>query len=68
MTALDVERVFAAVELLAERLELEVTPFVSSWLAAVDSWDQAQPHGMAFFDKNLQRAILEGRGRSARGI
>jgi SIR2-like domain len=66
--SLDVERVFAAVELLAERRELEVTPFVASWLAAVDAWDQAQPHGMAFFDNNLQRAILEGRGGSARKL
>lgn len=66
--SLDVERVFAAVELLAERRKLEVTPFVSAWLAAVDAWDQTRPHGMAFFDKNLQRAILEGRGRSARDL
>lgn len=66
--SLDVERVFAAVELLAERRELEVTPFVASWLAAVDAWDQTQPHGMAFFDTNLQRAILEGRGRNARDL
>jgi hypothetical protein len=66
--SLDVERVFAAVELLAERRELEVTPFVASWLPAVDAWDQAQSLGMGFFDRNLQKAIVEGRGRSARDL
>src|SRR5262245_62067354 len=39
---LDVERVFAAVELLARRRELEVTPFVSAWHPAVDVWDRPE--------------------------
>ena len=37
---LDVERVFAAVELLARRRDLEVTPFVSAWHPSVDEWDR----------------------------
>jgi hypothetical protein len=54
---LDVERVFAAVQLLAERRTLEVTPFVANWHPAVDGWDRpSQPP--PFFDRDLQRAIL----------
>ena len=52
---LDVERVFAAVELLAERNKLEVTPFVASWHPAVDIWDRTS--APAFFDKELQKAL-----------
>jgi hypothetical protein len=37
--ALDVERVFAAVELLSERKALEVTPFVESWQRGADDRD-----------------------------
>lgn len=49
---LDVELVFAAVQLLAERRTLEVAPFVSAWQAAVDALDQAdlQPHA---FDRDM---------------
>src|SRR4051794_14340700 len=53
---LDVERVFAAVELLAERSDLEVTPFVSAWHPAVNEWDR--PRSSPFFDRELQRALL----------
>lgn len=60
-TGLDVERVIAAVELLAERRELEVSPFVSSWHPAVDVWDRHDAPG--FFDDNLRKAIIDGRGR-----
>lgn len=56
---LDVERVFAAVELLAERDTLEVTPFVSSWHPAVDAWDTRDRSTPPFFDQHLQRAIIE---------
>ncbi len=65
-TGLDVERVFAAVELLGERTELEVTPFVASWHPAVDAWDRRSV-GIAF-DKNLARAVVEGRGSAERTI
>lgn len=58
---LDVERVFAAIELLGERHELEVTPFVSAWHPAVDGWDtHVTPRIPAFFDKNLLRALQKG--------
>lgn len=40
---LDVERVFAAVGLLAERNVLEVSPFVTSWHPAVDAWEMPGP-------------------------
>jgi SIR2-like domain len=57
----DVERVFAAVELLAERNELEVTPFVSTWHQGVDAWDKkAAP---PFFEHNFQQALAGRVGR-----
>jgi hypothetical protein len=61
--ALDVERVFAAIELLAERGDLEVSPFVASWDAAVDAWDRRSR--MGFFERNLATAILTKDGRGA---
>jgi NAD-dependent SIR2 family protein deacetylase len=62
-SGLDVERVFSAVELLAERRTLEVTPFVSSWHPAVDALDQQRTGSVpGFFDRNLKRALLEDRG------
>lgn len=59
---LDVERVFAAVELLAERNVLEVTPFVAAWHPAVDAWDAGEKSIPAFFNENFQRAVLESSG------
>lgn len=61
-SGLDVERVFTAVELLAERSQLEVTPFVASWHPAVDAWDTQSKSAPAFFDDKLQTAILESSG------
>lgn len=58
-SGLDVERVFSAVELLAERNELEVTPFVASWHPAVNAWDTQSKSAPAFFNKNLQKAVLD---------
>jgi NAD-dependent SIR2 family protein deacetylase len=55
--SLDVERVFAAVELLAERRTLEVTPFVAAWHPAVDAWDQGPARAPSSFDKSLARAL-----------
>jgi hypothetical protein len=55
---LDVERVFTAVELLAERRELEITPFVASWHPGVDAWDAASASAPTFFDGELKKAIL----------
>lgn len=65
---LDVERVFAAVELLAGRHSLEVTPFVATWHPGVDAWDQRSDPYLSFFDKDLTSAIQEGRGRSAKQL
>jgi hypothetical protein len=60
---LDVERVIAAVELLAERRGLAVSPFVSAWHPAVDAWDRPVARD-GFFDNNLRNAIMERRGSS----
>lgn len=57
---LDVERVFAAVGLLAERQSLEVSPFVASWHPAVDLWDQRRSEVPPFWDQEFGRAL--GRG------
>jgi SIR2-like protein len=54
---IDVERVFSAVELLAERSKLEVTPFVSSWHPAINTWDRPSlPTG---FDSDLAAALFD---------
>jgi hypothetical protein len=59
---LDVERVFAAVQLLADRRTLELTPFVASWHPAVDTWDR--PHAPSSFDRNLASALGGATGGS----
>ena len=57
LDGLEVERVFAAVRLLAERADLEVTPFVASWHPAVAVVDRPQlPHR---FGDDLQKAIFD---------
>lgn len=59
-TGLDVERVFTAIELLAERDDLEVTPFVASWRQGVDLWDSNRfSGGPGRFNKRLQEALLD---------
>jgi hypothetical protein len=57
-TGLNVERVFSAVELLAERADLEITPFVSSWQSAVTSIDS--PHFPQQFKSRLSNELLRG--------
>lgn len=54
---LDVEHVFAAVQLLAERRSLEVAPFVSSWHPAVDALDQSDVAAYSF-DRDLGNALF----------
>lgn len=54
---LDVERVFAAVELLAERRTLEVSPFVASWHPAVDAWDDLRRTAPVAFDRKFKQAL-----------
>lgn len=59
-SGLDVERVFAAVQLLAERNTLEVSPFVGSWHRAVDALDsRSRTTIRGNFDRRFKQA-LEG--------
>jgi hypothetical protein len=62
--SLDIERVFSAVELLAERRTLEVTPFVASWHPAVDGWDRPEGGLTGAMDTRFRKSILEERGPS----
>jgi SIR2-like protein len=55
--SLDVERVFAAIRLLAERQSLEVSPFVASWNPAVDALD-APSQIPPFLDRDIRESIL----------
>src|ERR1044072_4095894 len=64
---LDVERVFAAVELLAERQSLEVSPFVSAWHPAVDSHDSKQQSAPGMFDNQLKDAVLNSESFDSAG-
>lgn len=54
----DVEAVFRAVQLLAERSTLEVAPFVSSWIVAVNDLDRGAPRigTLHRFFENLVRS------------
>jgi hypothetical protein len=56
---LDVERVFAAVELLGERATLEVTPFVAAWHRAVDALDAPSTAATGNFNRRFRRALGE---------
>jgi hypothetical protein len=56
---LDVERVFAAVELLAERSTLEVTPFVAAWNRAVDVLDTHTVAATGNFSRHFKQALAE---------
>ncbi len=56
-SGLDVERVFAAVELLAERDTLEVSPFVASWHPAVNVLDNRGFSMPGSFNRTLSRAL-----------
>lgn len=54
---LDVERVFAAVQLLARRRDLEVSPFVAAWHPAVDGLDRSEEVPLNF-DRELNEGIF----------
>jgi NAD-dependent SIR2 family protein deacetylase len=54
----DVEELFSAVRLLAERHTLEAAPFIGSWHAMVEEFDRRTPQS-ARFDR-LYRQIYEG--------
>jgi hypothetical protein len=61
---LNVERVFSAVQLLAERETLEMSPFVASWDPAVESIDAPKPRWPPFFDSDFRKALAKERGFS----
>jgi SIR2-like domain len=64
---IDVERVFAALQLLQERQhDLEISPFVASWQPAVDGLDPPQRGSLGVFDKGLKEA-LDRRFPASRG-
>jgi NAD-dependent SIR2 family protein deacetylase len=56
----DVERVFAAVEMLAERRTLEVSPFVDAWDPGVDAWDDLTRPRPENFARQFRRALESG--------
>jgi hypothetical protein len=56
--SLDVERVFAAVELLARRRDLEVTPFVGAWHPAVDAVERGDLPPPNYFETRLQDGLM----------
>jgi hypothetical protein len=58
-SGLDVERVFAAVELLAERNTLEVSPFVASWHRAVDALDTRSSTMDGSFNRRFAQALAQ---------
>jgi hypothetical protein len=65
----DVEKLFSAVQLLADRRELEVAPFISSWDPTVEALDRQPPNpflGSAVHDA-LKSDLARGRGRSKLG-
>jgi hypothetical protein len=56
----DIERLIAATRLLAERLELEVSPFVGAWLPAVDTVER--PYYMGSLGKMIANLVPTSRG------
>ncbi|MCA1840407.1 MAG: SIR2 family protein [Actinomycetota bacterium] len=62
----DIERLFSAVQLLADRRELEVTPFVSAWHPSVEAVDRHP--WPSFFEKNFQEAVLGKFGNKAENL
>jgi len=55
--ALDVERLFSAVEMLADRESVELTPFVASWQPGIEGTTK---RGLpSFFGRNVQKAVFD---------
>lgn len=59
---IDVERLFAAVQMLRDRDTLEVAPFVASWAPALEGLG-AQKGFPSFFGRNLQEALTSPSSR-----
>jgi NAD-dependent SIR2 family protein deacetylase len=64
----DVEEVFSAIELLAERRDLEISPFVAAWRPEVDAMERpagkGNPHAVA--DVLERWSVDKARGLAAR--
>ena len=56
---IDVERLFSAVRLLADRQNLEVSPFVASWHRTVEEFERR--NFPAFFEDHFRKAVLNTR-------
>jgi hypothetical protein len=63
--SLDVEQVFSAVELLAERDRLEVAPFIEAWHNDVDRWRAREPGSIDVFEALTKRMLVELRRQIA---
>lgn len=58
LESVDVEELFSAVELLAQRRQLEIAPFIGAWHPMVESLDRVDRHSsFAGVPRNLERAI-----------
>jgi hypothetical protein len=57
----NVEEVFNAVQLLANRHSLEVAPFIGSWNEMIDSFDKISPFNPHFerFNEEIYRSVAE---------
>lgn len=53
---LDVERVFSAVQMLADRRNVELSPFVSSWNSAIESLGESR-HFPGFFQEDFRKEL-----------
>lgn len=63
----DIERVASAVELLANRAELEISPFVAAWSTAAEGFDRKAPQLPSFFQNELERALTGHSTRTSVG-
>jgi len=59
----DIERLFSAVEMLADRWSQELAPFVSSWIAAASFTGKGSARFPALWSKNFMEALAEAGGR-----
>lgn len=60
----DVERVFAAVQMLAHRNELEIAPFVTAWNGSIDSASAPPPTLPSFWERDFREAITKSLGQN----
>lgn len=66
-SGIDVERLFSAVQMLAQRDEVELSPFVASWNPALEAVGRSR--GMpSFFGKNLKEEIFKDRDTFGGGL